>query len=239
MENVLFLITARSGSKGVPNKNILVLDKIPLLAYKIKTALSIADSSNVWLNTDSEEYAEIGNKYKATIPFLRPKNLARDGSSSIDVLLHTIDFLKKNNKDYKYICLLEPTSPFVYYNDIENAYQKLITSKEAKAIVATKEVRPNCMFIQNDAEYLKKLSSNLKKIFKLNRQSLKRQITPSGGFYITEIEYFIKHKTFYTNRTLSYNLPIGCDLEIDEPIDFKMAEFYLENNIIDIKKVFK
>jgi len=239
MENVLFLITARSGSKGLPNKNILNLNKLPLLAYKIKTALSIADCSNVWLNTDSERYAEIGNYYNATIPFLRPKNLARDGSSSIDVILHTIDFLKKNNKDYKYICLLEPTSPFVYYTDIENAFQKLISTKNAKAIVATKEVRTNSVFIQNEAEFLNKLASNIKKLLSLNRQSLQRQITPSGGFYITEIEYFIKHKTFYTNKTLSYNLPLGCDLEIDEPIDFKMAEFYLKNNIIDIKKVFK
>jgi CMP-N-acetylneuraminic acid synthetase len=239
MDNTLILITARSGSKGIPNKNIKLLGGLTLLEYKIKTALSLTEAQNIWLNTDSELYAEIGKRHKITIPFLRPKALADDSASSIDVILHTIKFFEEEKLNFKYICLFEPTSPFVYYNDVKMAYNYLLKTKEAKAIVATKIVRPNTMFVQDNAKFLKKVSLNIKKIQSLNRQNFKEQITPSGGFYISEINHFKKYKTFYTNKTLTYNLPSGCDLEIDEPIDFKLAEFYLENKLINISKIFK
>lgn len=238
IDKTLWLITARSGSKSIPNKNIKELNGKPLLSYKIKTALSISNANDVWFSTDSQKYANIAKKYGATIPFLRPSYLASDNSSSMDVVLHAMQFAESKGKQYDYIGLLEPTSPFVYYEDIKNAFNKLCLHDSANAIVAVMETRPNTFFIQEEDEFLDVLSKKMDEVKTLGRQFFKKEITPSGGFYISKWNAFIERKTFYTEKTLQYLLPDESILEIDEPIDFEWAEFLIENKKIDFKKLF-
>jgi len=239
VEDILWLITARSGSTGIPNKNIKGLGGFPLLAYKIKTALSVSPSDNVWVSTDSAEYARIAEKHGAQVPFIRPPELATNSASSIDVVLHAMDIANRKEKKYNFIGLLEPTSPFVYVDDIQNALGKLKKNVEANAIVAVKESRPNTFFIQQEKEYLDIISKRLKEKEKLGRQAFNKEITPSGGFYISRWGNFLKEKTFYTDKTLAYLLPNECELEIDEPMDWLWAEFLIKEQIIDINKLWK
>lgn len=238
IENILWLITARSGSKGIPNKNIKNLVNMPLLAYKIKTALSLSPSANVWISTDSNEYANLAKEYGATVPFLRPAELASDNASSIDVVLHAMKFAENLGKKFDFIGLLEPTSPFVYYDDIQKALIKLNEHDTAEAIVAVKESRPNTLFIQEESEFLDQISIKMKKANSLGRHNFNKEITPSGGFYISKWIAFLYNKTFYTEKTLPYLLPDESSLEIDELIDFDWAEFMTKSNRIDIKKLF-
>ena len=238
-ERILWLITARSGSKGIPNKNIKNLKDIPLLAYKIKTVLSIASSDDVWISTDSIEYANLGEKYGATVPFLRPTELASDNASSMDVVLHAMKFAESLGKKYDYIGLLEPTSPFVYYSDIQNALIELSQHSTAKAIVAVKETRPNTFFIQEESEFLDIMSKKIESVSLLGRQFFKKEVTPSGGFYISKWNAFLENKTFYSEKTLQFLLPDESTLEIDEVIDFDWAEFLIQNNKIDFKRLFR
>lgn len=238
-KNILWLITARSGSKGIPNKNIKELNNIPLLGYKIKTALSLSSTEDVWVSTDSVLYADIAKEFGAKIPFIRPEELSSDNASSMDVVYHAMKYAEEIGKSYDFIGLLEPTSPFVYYDDIKKALLKLGGNEQANAIVAVKETRPNTFFIQEESEYLEIISKRIENVKSLGRQSFRKQITPSGGFYISKWDTFIENKTFYTENTLQYLLPDESTLEIDEPIDFEWAEFLIKNNKIDFKRLFK
>ncbi len=238
-ENILWLIPARSGSKGIPNKNIKNLSNTPLLAYKIKTALTISSSEDIWISTDSNEYANLAKAYGASVPFLRPTDLASDDASSMDVVLHAMKFAESLDRKYDFIGLLEPTSPFVYYDDITNALARLDQHEAAQAIVAVKETRPNTFFIQEEREFLDILSKKMEEVKTFGRQFFKKEITPSGGFYISRWNSFMENKTFYTEKTLPFLLPDESALEIDEPIDFDWAEFLIKNNKIDFKRLFK
>lgn len=222
---ILWLITARSGSKSVPNKNIRILNGIPLLAYRIQSALKSNFPNAVWISTDSIEYARIANDYGAHVPFLRPARLAQDSSTSVDVILHAMQFAEANLLNFDYIGLLEPTSPFVTEKDLNEAIKKLSETEDADAIVAVKESRPHPIFIQDDANYLHTVAKNISGLSNLGRQEFKKQITPSGGFYIAKWNAFLTQKSFYTDKTLTYLVDDISGLEIDEPIDFLFAEF--------------
>ena len=95
MKKFLSIILARGGSKGIKNKNIKKLGKLPLIAWTIKEALKSKKNLTVYLSTDSKKIASIGKKYGAKIPFIRPKKFAKDISSSVDAIEHAINFLKK------------------------------------------------------------------------------------------------------------------------------------------------
>ena len=229
---VLWLITARAGSKSVPDKNIKFLNGIPLLAYRIQSALLSSYPDNIWISTDSNEYAQIANEYGAKVPFLRPSELAQDFSTSVDVVLHAMQFAEEHQFEFDFIGLLEPTSPFVSHNDLNQAIIKLSKTEEANAIVAVRESRPHPIFIQDDTKYLEVIASNTTSYNALVRQNFKKQITPSGGFYIAKWKSFIKDKSFYTCKTLSYLVDDVAGIEIDEPIDFLFAEFVTKHSDI-------
>ena len=226
-EKILWLITARSGSKSIKNKNIKLLNGIPLIVHRIKSALSISKKENVWVSTDSEEYASIAREAGATIPFIRPKNLSTDTASSIDVVLHAMAFAKKSNKKFDYIGLLEPTSPFITSKQLVEAVSLLKENREALAVVSVKESRPHKIFIQKESIFLEELFLNLEKLERVGRQEFEKEITPSGGFYISKWNAFIEKKTFYTPKTLSFEVDEISGLEIDEPIDWEFAEFMI------------
>lgn len=233
-KKILWLITARSGSKSIPDKNIKLLGGFPLIAYRIKSALRTHVNSDVWVSTDSAHYAKISEEIGAKIPFIRPSNLASDTALSTDVVLHAMNFAKDHGLGYDYIGLLEPTSPFIGSYQLDQALEILESTSEAKAIVATKESRPNRVFIQKESQYLEELSENIQALKKLDRQSFCKEITPSGGFYISRWSDFLELKSFYSPQTLSYIVDEVSGLEIDEPIDFLFAQFLLENNKINL-----
>ena len=228
-KKILWLITARSGSKGVPNKNIKKIAGIPLIEYKIKSALNSKYPDFVWLSTDSKNYAKIGENAGAFIPFIRPSELATDSSSSIDVVLHAMKYAEELNLSFDFIGLLEPTSPFVSEKSLEMALEILISEKNADGIVSVKEVLPHPIWLQDDDRYLKDLSVNIELVKNQNRQNFPTQITPSGGFYIARWNSFLKHKTFYCKKTLSYKLFGEESIEIDTIEDFDYISFLINS----------
>jgi N-acylneuraminate cytidylyltransferase/CMP-N,N'-diacetyllegionaminic acid synthase len=233
-KKVLWLIVARSGSKSIPNKNIALLGGHPLLSYRIHTAKNTTCNNEIWISTDSIEYADIAIKYGAKAPFLRPKELADDFSNSADVVHHAMEFAQKNCFTFDFIGLLEPTSPFITKVQIEQAIQNLINEPEADSIVAVRESRPNTLFIQDEKKYLDQIAKEIENIKLIGRQNFSKQITPSGGFYISRWDSFFEQRSFYTCKTLGFLVDNIAGLEIDEPIDFSFANFLIETNIINI-----
>jgi len=170
---------------------------------------------------------------------LRPHELSTDEAKSADVVLHAMDFAEKKGLSYKYIGLLEPTSPFVYREDLLSALLKLSADEQADGIVAVKEVRTHALFVTDESYFLEELAGRIQKMSHTHRQNFVRQITPSGGFYISKWDAFKEKKTFYTPRCMSYLLPWESELEIDEPHDWAWAEFLLEKKIVNLNKIFE
>ncbi len=239
MEKVLWLVAARSGSKSVPHKNIRELGGCPLLAYRIKTAAAIAAPEDIWISTDSQEYADIAREYGAVVPFLRPAELSGDSAKSVDVVLHAMDWAERMGRKYHAIGLLEPTSPFVPSRELAAAAAALLANVEAEAVVAVRQVRPSTFYVQEESRYLDVVARNIRQASVLRRQDEKREITPSGGFYIAKWDSFKKERSFYTEKTLSWLLQDQNSLEIDEPIDWLWAQFLLEKKVVTVESLWQ
>ena len=239
MKKVLWLVTARSGSKSIIDKNIKLLGGHPLLGFRVKCGLSTTCTSDLWISTDSVPYANIAIKYGAIVPFIRPEALSGDTIMSADVILHAMEHAKSINADYEYIGLLEPTSPFISPKDLDLAISKLDSNRDAEGIVAVRESRPNKIFTQEEDVFLDKIASNLDVLNRFDRQAFKREITPSGGFYISRWDNFLSSKTFYTKKTLGYEVDEIAGIEIDEPLDWSFAEFIIEKKLFNKSILFE
>lgn len=233
MKKILWLVSARSGSKSIPDKNIKLLGGHPLLSYRIRCGFLTKCTSDLWISTDSFKYAEIAENYGAFVPFLRPEILSGDEIKSADVVFHAMEHANSIGAEYEYIGLLEPTSPFIMPSDLDLAISRLDSNQNALAIVAVRESRPNKIFTQEEDIYLDKISDNLEYYTRLDRQAFKKEITPSGGFYISRWNSFLNLKTFYTRRTIGYEVNDISGIEIDELIDWQFAEFIIEKQLFN------
>ena len=138
MKKILSIILAREGSKGIKDKNIKKLGKLPLIAWTIKEALKSKKNLTVYLSTDSKKIANIGKKYGAEVPFIRPKKFAKDTSSSVDAIEHAINFLKKKGLTFDYVLLLEPTSPLRTHKDIDKSINKIMSNNYDSLVSVSK-----------------------------------------------------------------------------------------------------
>lgn len=229
----LFLVVARSGSKGVPGKNVRSLGGMPLLAWRVRQALALADPQDVWVSTDSPGYADVARAHGASVPFLRPESLATDTARAVDVALHALEEARKLGRDYRNLAHLEPTSPFVPASRLAQAIAALEADAEAENIVAVRKARPGRDVISPMTTYMEELAANLSRLGLARRQDEALEVTPSGGFYIAKVEAFLRNRSYYTARTMPLLVPDEESLEIDEPIDFMWAEFLLEKGLVD------
>jgi CMP-N,N'-diacetyllegionaminic acid synthase len=224
-KRILSIILARENSKGLPGKNIKNLNGKPLLAWPILASIESKYVDTTILSTDSKDYAEIGKSYGASIPFIRPRNLADDISPSSDALIHAIDFLRTMNDIYDYVVLLEPTSPLTQSSDIDQALEKLLNNKdESKSLVSMSEIvskHPSYCFIVDDNMLIKPFLNNTKL---QRRQDIKKLFHCDGSLYISEINYFLKSHTFYHEKTIAHIMPSWKSFEIDTDLDFFMIE---------------
>ena len=189
------VIPARSGSKGIKNKNIRILNGKPLIAYTIEFSLSCKVIDHTIVSTDSKEYAEIALSYGAEVPYIRPKG--------IDVVLHSIKWILENINNSEYYFFLQPTSPLRKKEDIDKII-KLFFDKKAEAIVSLCEVDhpPQWIYEVKDDLRLENLL-NFDVTSKI-RQELKKFYRLNGAFYFGRIPFLLKNKSFYSDRTYAY-----------------------------------
>lgn len=234
--NILFLITARGGSKGVPRKNIREIAGLPLIAYKIIAAQKCGYDGRIIVSTDDKEIAEVAKKYGAEIPFIRPDYLATDTAGSMDVVEHALKWVDDNDeKLYEYICLLEPSSPFASHKDIHNAL-KLIIDSNSDTLLGMKEVEVSRRFIWTMDENggLSNFYNAIIGDNKVRRQDQKPEYTMNGCMYIVRTDYFRKHKIFHSLNSVPYIMPAEKSVEIDDMNQFNYAKYCAENGLIDI-----
>lgn len=224
---VLAIIPARGGSKGLPGKNLRLLDGRPLVAWPVSVALGAASIDRVIVSTDDLAIAEAAHNAGADVPFIRPPHLAQDEASSMDVILHALDTLASQGQKYEYVILLEPTSPLTEVSDVEAALSTLRAAGDsADAIVGICRVEathPEYDVRRNSSGLISPYGvANFKSLRR--RQDIEELYFLEGSLYISRVEAFYRYKTFYHERTLGYEVPRWKSLEIDDIFDFIMVE---------------
>lgn len=233
---VLYVITARGGSKGVPGKNIREIGGLPLIAYKIIAAQKCRYENRIIVSTDDEEIAQISRRYGADVPFMRPAELASDSAGSMDVVEHATRWIAENDiHKYDYVCLLEPSSPFATFEDLNKALD-LIISSNADTLLGMKESEVSTRFIHelDSKGGLSFFYDAIKSMKDVSRQAQKKQYTLNGCMYIAKWDYFKKNKLFHSTNSVPYIMPAEQSVEIDSLADFYYAKSMIENGVVDI-----
>lgn len=228
---VLFVIPARGGSKGLPKKNIKPIAGKPLIAWSVEAATKAANligNSDVIISTDSQEIADVAKQYGAQVPFLRPDALANDTVASIDVMLHALDFMEKTGKQYQYLAMIEPTSPQRDEHDLVNALKQLKNTNDAESIVGvckTEGCHPLFLTKLNKG-FLDPYENKTYKVYR--RQEIDEVYFFEGSMYISKVESLKKRKSFYHEKALGFDMPKWKSFEIDDMTDFLIIEKLLE-----------
>ncbi len=229
-KKILAIIPARSGSKRLPNKNILTLIDKPLIAWTILEAKKSKYIDEVIVSTDNSDIADISKKYNANVPFIRPVQLSSDTTSSFGVVEQAINYLKNdNNKIYDYALLLQPTSPLRNFFDINSAIELLFKKNADSVISVCKLEHP----LEWSCDLPEDLSMNefVDRIKQNRSQDLKTFYRLNGAIYISNIKRLIEEKTFFLkNNIFAYIMPNERSIDIDTLFDFDLVKFILSKN---------
>jgi len=223
MSEIVAIIPARGGSKGLPGKNILDLHGYPLIAWSIKFALSRDEISKVIVSTDDSKIAEVAVFYGAEVPFLRSPELAADDSSTADVVL---DIIKRCQLSYSdVLLLLEPTSPYRVLSDFEQLLQLLNKHKAKKVMSVTEAVSASHMFqyFRSDETrgMLTPVSSG-SNFSSSRRQDIPKSYFLDGTFYASVVEDFVRNPTFLDLTTHSFVSDSKSSFEVDSFFDLEL-----------------
>ncbi|MBQ9025561.1 MAG: acylneuraminate cytidylyltransferase family protein [Methanobrevibacter sp.] len=223
--NICSIITARGGSKGIPRKNIKNLNGKPVIAYSIEPSVTSDLIKKTYVTTEDAEISKISKEFNAEV-INRPQELAEDTSTSVDVILHALNYLEKKDEIPDVFVLLQPTSPLRTTEDINNAIN-LFIENECDALISVCEIDHTSMLSM--ALKNKFLVPNCdEKFLNKRRQDLPTYYSPNGAIYITTPKILKEKKTFIPKRTIPYVMPKERSIDLDTPFDFKLAEFFLK-----------
>lgn len=221
----LAIIPARSGSKGLPDKNIKLLNGVPLLAYSIKAAQESGMFDEIMVSTDSKKYAYIAMQYGASVPFLRSKALSGDSAGSWDVAIEVLKCYQETGHRFDTVCLLQPTSPLRTADDIVGGYA-LLEAKNADAVTSVCEVEHSPLWCMTLGEDLS-LSEFNKRDEDRPRQQLPIYYRLNGAIYIRKIVYACEDIVLKNEYDFAYIMSQERSVDIDTAFDFLHAELIL------------
>jgi len=228
MKKYIACIFARGGSKGLPNKNILDLDGIPLIAHSIKIAKKIKKISRIYVSTDSKKIAQISLDYGAEVPFIRPKKYATDTSSEFSAWKHMVEYLdKESEENIEAIISIPTTSPLRSQEDINNCIDEYEKYKP-DAVITVTESNTNPFF-----NMIKINNDGYVSLFNESNRVYRRQDAPKG-FDVTTVAYvvninFIKNNNYlFDGKIRMVNVPRERALDIDNKLDFIFAQHLIK-----------
>ncbi|WP_397600381.1 cytidylyltransferase domain-containing protein [Silvanigrella sp.] len=225
-KKILGIITARGGSKGLIKKNILKFGNKPLIAWTIESAKNSNYIDRIILSTDCSEIKDVALQYSCEVPFIRPAELATDTATSIDVISHVLNHIE----GYDYFVLLQPTSPLRSQYDIDSCIEKCVNENAPSCVsVCKSDIYPQLMYSIEDNQSLKPLLSGEKPT---RRQDMKNYYTLNGSVYVVNIEFFKKQGKMLADHSICYEMPKNRSIDIDDEIDFSIAEFILNKNLM-------
>ena len=221
MRNIA-VITARSGSKGVKDKNIKLLAGKPLMAYTVEAALQTDIFDCVHVSTDSERYADIARQYGADVPFLRDVDLATDTAGTWDVLRAVVNQYAQAGETFDTVTLLQPTSPLRDIKDIKNAFA-VFKEKAADSVVSVCEVEHSpklCNTLGADNSMYGFV--DLSKVGR--RQDMSTYYRLNGAIYIQKTSLLMEQGNLYGEKSYAYVMSQEHSVDIDTELDFLIAE---------------
>ncbi len=223
--NILGVTLARGGSKGIKNKNLVKIKNKPLIYYTIKEALKTKELTKYIISTDSPQIKKIALKYRAEVPFLRPKWLSKDNSSSASALKHALIKCEKIfQKRFDYVVELMATNPLKKTLDIKNVIKIMIKNK-ADSVIAV-----NQLFDNHPARIKKIVKGKLydfavKEKLETRRQDLKpNAYIRSGSIYAMSRKFIMNEKRYFSGKSLAYILPLKRTINIDDENDLMIAK---------------
>ncbi|WP_026894332.1 cytidylyltransferase domain-containing protein [Clostridiisalibacter paucivorans] len=219
----LAIIPARSGSKGLKDKNIKLLSGKPLLAYTIEAARESGLFGEIMVSTDSQEYADIAKQWGANVPFLRSNELSNDTASSWDVVKEVIEGYKNLGTEFDTVVLLQPTSPLRTSNDIIEGY-KIMKEKDANFVVGVCEMDHSPLWANTLPEDLSMENFIRPEVVKMPRQSIPTYYRINGALYIVKVDYLMRTSDIYGERSIASVMRKENSIDIDNQMDFTIAE---------------
>ncbi len=219
MDDILVVIPARGGSKGLPGKNIKELHGKPLIAYSIDVARAITSNENICISTDDAQIVNVVESYGLKVPFIRPQELATDTASSNDVLLHAVDFYERRGKRYGKILLLQPTSPLRTVEEVKAAIA-LFRDDIDMVVSVTQSHAPSVLCNESADGYVQLI---------FNKSGAGRQDVPTlyefnGAIYVINTESLKTKGMAGFNKRIKYVMPKESSIDIDDIYDFLLAD---------------
>lgn len=225
---VLAVVPARGGSKGLPRKNLALIDGHPLVGHAIRAARACPLLTRIVLSSEDEAVCEVAREYGADVPFIRPSDLAGDEAKSIDVTLHALEFVEQEEgRSYDAVCLLEPTSPLRTSEDVTAAV-KLLSDSGADAVISVYRIETPHPF-----KTLEIVDGHLRPFLPQWRPNLLRQELPpvyavNGAVYCVRRAALTRDRSFWGQCAAPYVMPGIRSINIDTEIDLEFAEFLLK-----------
>ncbi|MCI9173996.1 MAG: acylneuraminate cytidylyltransferase family protein [Lachnospiraceae bacterium] len=226
MRNIA-VIPARSGSKGLKNKNIKLLNGKPLLAYAIEAAQNTKIFDRIHVSTDSEEYAKIGIQYGADIPFLRDTATSSDAALMWDAMRFVLSKYEEYEEHFDTITVLQPTSPLRTSEDIAGAF-RFFKDKQANMISSVCEMEHSPLWSNTLPEDLSMKDFEDEKLAYLPRQSLPVYYRENGAVYILKVEHLFSVSNVYKEKCYAYIMSKEHSIDIDDEFDFAIAEILMK-----------
>lgn len=226
--NILGLIPARGGSKGIPGKNIRKLGGKPLLQYTADSAFGSRYLSAVILSSDDQEIISVAKRLNLKAPFVRPENLAQDSTSSLEVVLHALHHAEEQGEEFDAICLLQPTTPFRQEGLIDAAIEKFVEGGY-DSLISVRQVPDdfNPHWIFEEDQGLLKIATGEEQIIS-RRQELPKAYHRDGALYLTRTEVLRKQKSLYGKKIGFIDTTGAPYVNIDLPEDWEKAEELLK-----------
>jgi len=241
LSEVVALIPARSGSKGVLNKNKRLLGDYPLLAWSILAAKKSRFIDRVIVSTDSEEYAKLAIEFGAEAPFLRPEKISGDFSTDFEFILHALDWLLAHDDEPKYIAHIRPTTPFRDPIWIDNAINLFKNNSMATALRSAHEM-PESAYKAFEIS----MNGQFKRVGAINtdldaannpRQQFPLTFQPNGYIDILSTKFIRSRGVIHGDWVLPFITPLA--LEVDTENDFAFLEYQLKLNPHICSQLFK
>ena len=223
---ILAVIPARGGSKGIPRKNLQLLAGMPLVAHTIEQARTARSIRRVVVSTDDPEIAKTARHYQAEVVW-RPAEISGDDASSESALLHTLDALRQS-EGYQpdLLVFLQCTSPLTLAVDIDGTVQMLLDDNADSALT----VRPFHYYLWQIGADGSAQGINHDKRIRPLRQEREAQYLETGAVYVMRVPGFMAARHRFFGKTALYSIPLERCLEIDEPIDLRIAEVLMQEN---------
>ncbi|MFC1643979.1 cytidylyltransferase domain-containing protein [Candidatus Omnitrophota bacterium] len=241
MGDVVALIPARAGSKGVPDKNIKILAGKPILAYSVVAARLTDSIDRIIVSTDSDRYANIAREYGAEVPFLRPAGISGDRSTDYECIKHMLDWMRdKEGYCPKYLAYLRPTTPLRETSHIEKAIKRLRQTNNATAVRSVHEMSESSYkTFEIEKNYLKCVGSGSMDIENANRprQEFKKTYQANGYVDIIKASYVIENGKIHGNQVLAYVTPHV--VEVDTVEEFAYLEYLIFKKPMLVDRLFR